>query len=395
MTRPFILGLKPSVDTASLSMNERFRCVGENCGNLAFTHAIHAHLGGNIPSFEWLTPIELLHQAGTPAIFPGANQLSAHCDLSEIAEHFKQITMPIVAIGMGAQSTLRLSIPNIPKGTMNFIRCLADHAPSDSPNISVRGSFTMDVLDHLGLAAHATILGCPSLFINPTPILGREVAGRLRTPERIAVTAGYPGWPHLKRIEASLAQLVTETNGSYIGQEPLEMTMLTNGLAESIDFITLRKYRDYINPSLEIPDFVNWSVRHGNVFFDVQSWIEHYKRFDFVIGTRIHGTILGLQAGVPSLCIAHDSRTWELCETLKIPYVLIDDVPDGIKRDDLISLFNFDPDEFDRNRRSLCRRYVQFLWSNGLVPVKWLEDIANYWEEETVFSSQGRALTVS
>ena len=290
-------------------------------------------------------------------------------------------------MGLGAQSDLQGTIPDIPKGTVHWVHCLADHAPSDSPSIGVRGMFTMEVLDHLGFAAHATVIGCPSLFINPMPTLGKEVAQRLRTPERIAVIAGNQHWQHLRRIEESLARLVTETNGSYIGQEPLEMMTLTRGLASSMDDASLRQCRDYIHPNMEIKEFIDWIARHGNIFFDVPHWIEHYQHFDFVIGMRIHGTILGIQAGVPSVCIVHDSRTLELCETLKIPHVLATDVLDGIDCDDLVYLFDFDAIEFDRNRRALCRRYVEFLWSNGLIPAQHLENIANYYEECPVTDS--------
>ena len=144
-----------------------------------------------------------------------------------------------------------------------------------------------------------------------------------------------------------------------------------------MDETSLRQCRDYVCPDMSLPDFVDWSVRYGNIFFNVQNWIEHLARYDFVIGTRIHGTILGLQAGVPSVCIAHDSRTLELCQTMKIPYVLAADVPDGIAYDHLVSYFNFDPCEFDRNRRALCRTYVEFLKNNRLNPADWLVNIAN------------------
>ena len=386
MTEPFILGIAPRNDAASQPFNQISRRVGGNSGNLAFAYAVHAHLGGHVSSVRWSDSIELINQAGSPAVMPVANLLGTERDLSEAARRFKQVTVPMVAIGLGAQSNLQRSMPTIPKDTVNWVRCVADHAPSDVPNIGVRGSFTMDVLDKIGLAAHATVVGCPSLFINPTPVLGRQIAKRLRPPERVAVIAGNQHWPHLQRIEESLAQLVTQTNGSYIGQAPHEMMALTKGLARSLDSSSLQQCRDYIRPHAEIQDFVDWSVRYGNMFFDVRDWIEHYKHFDFVIGTRVHGTILGIQAGVPSLCIVHDSRTLELCETLTIPHVLPDDVPAVINRDDLISLFNFDADEFDRKRRALCRRYVEFLLSNGLVPARWLEDIGNYWEETTTCS---------
>ena len=387
MSKPFIFGSPPRTDAAFTSVGELYRLVGHNCGNLAFTHAIHAHLGGNLHSVAWSAPVEHINRAGTVAVLPAANQLGRHFDLSKFAERLEQVTVPIVTIGLGAQSNLQRTIPSIPQGTVDWVRRLADQASSDSPSIGVRGSFTMEVLNRIGLASHAVVIGCPSLFINPTPVLGKEVAQRLRDPERIAVIAGNQHWHRFRHIEAALAQLVTETNGCYIGQAPVEIMTLTRGMAESMDDVALQECRDYVQPNLEISEFVDWSARYGNVFFDVDSWIEHCKRFDFVIGMRIHGTILGIQAGVPSLCIVHDSGTLELCETLKIPHVLSQDVRNGINRDDLVSLFDFDADAFDRNRRTLCRRYVQFLWDNQLVPVRWLEDIANYWEDDRTVPS--------
>ena len=102
----------------------------------------------------------------------------------------------------------------------------------------------------------------------------------------------------------------------------------------------------------------------------------YYRQFDFVVGTRIHGTVLGLQAGVPSLCVVHDMRMLELCETLKVPHVRADDIAEGISREELLPLFDFDAAAFDRNRQQLCARYVAFLKGNGLPVVDWLERLA-------------------
>ena len=128
---------------------------------------------------------------------------------------------------------------------------------------------------------------------------------------------------------------------------------------------------------MDLDDFARWSRAYGNVFFNVSNWIEHCRRFDFVVGTRIHGTAIALQAGVPALCIVHDSRTLELCQTMKVPYVMADELADGIRRDELLALSHFDAVEFDENRRMLCRRYTTFLKNNMLRPANWLEDLGN------------------
>ena len=99
------------------------------------------------------------------------------------------------------------------------------------------------------------------------------------------------------------------------------------------------------------------------------------RRFDFVVGSRIHGTLIGLQAGVPSLCIVHDSRTLELCQTMKVPHVLAASLGSSMTKAQLLSRFKFDADEFDCNRRALARKYIAFLRLNRLKPVQWLVDL--------------------
>ena len=375
MAKPFVIGLSPRVDAAFQTTEALYRAVDHNCGNLAFTHAIHAHLGGELPTTGWYGP----YDRGDIAVFPAANQLGAHWAATpHLAQRFQEAGVPIVMIGLGAQSNVDRAIPAVSPRTVEWLRVVAAQAGSASPNIGVRGAFTLDVLGHLGLGAHATIVGCPSFFLNPNPLLGAQIARNLRSPDRIAVGAGDPGWRHLRRIEASLGRLVQRTNGSYIGQTPLQMMQLGRGQARSIDRKWLKRCRDYVRPDMALKDFVDWSVRHAQAFFDIHAWIEHCKRFDFVVGTRIHGTLLGLQAGVPSLCVVHDSRTLELCETLKVPHVLARDVSDGIEYDDLLRHFQFNAAEFDANRRMLCRRYVAFLRSNKLAPLKWLVQLGEY-----------------
>ena len=152
--------------------------------------------------------------------------------------------------------------------------------------------------------------------------------------------------------------------------------MLTRGEARRLSTRSLQACRDHVCPDMELEDFVRWSERHGQAFFDAAVWMEHYRRFDFVVGTRIHGVMLALQAGVPALCIAHDSRTLELCETMKVPHVLARDHPRGLAEDQLWPLFHFDGAEFDANRRRLGARYVTFLEGNGLQVADWVRLMA-------------------
>lgn len=377
MLKPFILGLRSSQPHAPfMSTEELYSLVGHNTGNLAFHYAIGRHIGETLSVADWGAHPDEIDACGDIAVLPCANQLGPHADLGNLVENFVNIKAKMVALGLGAQGDFSGNLPNVPNGTVAWVRSLIDHSPADFPNIGVRGEFTLNVLEGLGISGSAVVLGCPTLFINPSVELGRIISEKVREPSRIAVAAGHHRWRHLAKLEASLTALAKATGGSYIGQSPLQMVKLTRGEAHQLSEEDVAACRDYACPEMSIGEFVDWTARAGNVFFDVPSWMEHYRRFDFVIGTRIHGVMLALQAGVPALCIAHDSRTLELCQTMKVPYVLSKDVVGGIQRKDLLRLFQFDPDEFDANRRMLARRYVDFLKNNQLQPVDWLEGIA-------------------
>ena len=380
-TGAFVLGLPPRIDSELAPTKQAFGKVG-NTGNLAFSHAIHEHLGGDaaeIRSVDWSAPPDRVNGTGSVAVVPAANQLGPHTDFSKLAGRWSALDVGMVMIGLGAQGPDDSAIPDVSEGTLRWIRGIADRAPGRGPNIAVRGPHSLRVLERFGLADQAVVLGCPSLLLNPSPTLGREVADSMHAPERIAVVAGHYGWKRLWRLEASLAELVGEGRGSYVGQAPLEMVMLTRGEADHLPEEALRRCRDFVHPEMPLPRFVRWSRKHGSAFFDISDWLEHYRRFDLVVGTRIHGTLLALQAGVPALCIAHDVRTTEMCETMRIPFVPAGDVLDGVTRDQVAELVRerFDPDAFDANRLRLCASYVAFLRENTIEPVDWLVAMAD------------------
>ena len=377
MKKPVVIGLRPRLDAGFLTTDALARRAGMNTGNLVYAHAICRHLADYDRLFDSGDPPEWVNDSGDVGVIQAANQLGSHFDEPGQVDRLAALEVGLVAIGLGAQSASEANMPELSANALRWLRHIADRAPTSAPNLAIRGAFTGKVLDAHGFADRWRIIGCPSLFLNPAPRLGKQIAANLRPPRRIAVAAGHQGWERLAAVEASLARLVTETDGSYVGQHGLSMMMLTRCEGHQLAADKLERCRQYICPEMDAPAFLRWARAHGNVFFDVPSWVEHYRRFNFVVGTRIHGTALALQAGVPALCVTHDSRTLELCRTMKVPYVEAADVPNGVSRSDLLALTRFDADEFDENRRMLCRRYVEFLKENQLRPVEWLERLGS------------------
>jgi hypothetical protein len=51
----------------------------------------------------------------------------------------------------------------------------------------------------------------------------------------------------------------------------------------------------------------------------VHQWINDLQAYDLSIGTRIHGCIAAVLAGIPSVMLCHDSRTRELAQWFDLP----------------------------------------------------------------------------
>jgi len=366
--RIFIFGLVESIHQSScLETRDIYSRVGHNSGNLVFHYAINRMIGMTPQSVPWSSKPEEVDAGGNLAIMPCANQLGVHADLGGLAQTFRKLRSNVVAIGLGAQASKNLEIPVLPQGTLDWLQQLVEKSPSKHPNITLRGDFTKRVMDHYGFGDHAVTLGCPSLFINKSRDLGARLESLYREkPRKVAIAGGHPDWKSLGNMEASLVRIMEDTRGSYIVQATDELLAVSRNDFSNISQDFLSSLKSYLRLNLTEGQFLDWIRAYFISFYDVGAWMEYLRRFDFVVGARIHGVMLGIQAGIPGLCIAHDSRTMELCQKSKIPYVLADEVKDGMVLDDLISLSNFDGKAFDENRRELSAQYVTFFKNNNL-----------------------------
>jgi hypothetical protein len=101
-----------------------------------------------------------------------------------------------------------------------------------------------------------------------------------------------------------------------------------------------------------------------HVFFDVQMWLDYLASRDFVIGTRLHGTIAGLLAGTPSVLIVHDSRTREMANIMSIPSVEAHETQHKIPYEEIYQSANFD--NFNAGYMGYYSKFRDFFSRNQL-----------------------------
>ncbi|SEJ78638.1 Polysaccharide pyruvyl transferase [Sphingobium sp. AP50] len=377
---PSRLGITSHKSTQKLAQE-----VGINPGNLAFSYASALICG--FP--RNVTLIEAPSKDEKIGVFTLANYLGEHYNPSHFQAFLERAPddWRAVVLGLGAQGLLdRLTLDpgdvTLSEGHLSWMRALRDRS-GGRVNVSVRGDLTYKLLDRYGLADNVVVTGCPSLMLSPARDLGHVVARKFAAlgsdVPLLNGTLGNPWDPRSQPFEQALIRQVAASGGLMHVQMQLDHLRLARG--DALDEQTMRMLNRQLMPHLSLEEFQRTGRRHFHVWWDVPAWMEHLTRADFVIGTRIHGTALALQAGTPALCVAWDSRTYELCRSMNIPYVSIYDEPWrsgqfdwALMRESFAA--QFDADTFDRNRLHRAQQFVELLKSNEVPPSPHLVNLA-------------------
>jgi hypothetical protein len=247
----------------------------------------------------------------------------------------KRLKIPCAVIGVGAQAALDAAA--VESGPMD--ECVKDFAAAvleRSATIGVRGEFTHGYLRRLGFRA-VDIIGCPSLYAHGGRFDIRKSSGALDAADPVAVN-------HSPGVSADLGAFIenvldTNPNSVLVAQEEAEARRWAAMLPESSSHRVLR-------------------------FTDTNAWIAFLKTRRFSAGTRIHGNIGALLAGVPAVVAAHDSRTLELARYHEIPFVTADAVDGATRLSDLFEAADFA--SFNAGAAARVEHYCAFLERNGL-----------------------------
>ena len=359
--------------------DELFAYIGHNNGNLAFVHALQQHVQGEISYYPWTTPAATLKAEVDLLVMPCANQLGGHSDLGALGRTLDAADVPVVAIGLGAQATDMEHDVELTPGTLAWLQTLARLRPTDAPNIYVRGPYTERQVHRLGVPG-VVMGGCPSLFINPRPDLGQRLqAAAEQMPRSLCVAAAHQSWAKCAPIEQQLVSMVSDAlfPGSYVPQSAADMIKISREEFDTIEPEVLDQIRRFAAPHLSTEVFKDWCRRYARSFYDVPSWMDHLRRYDFTVGARYHGVALALQAERMGLTITVDSRTKELCEQTGVPNVSAEELTGPVTRATLHDrVRRFDGTAYDELRTSKAATYVDFLTANGITPAPFLHGLA-------------------
>tara|TARA_A100001037_G_scaffold206412_1_gene184704 strand:- start:13941 stop:15137 length:1197 start_codon:yes stop_codon:yes gene_type:complete len=375
-----ILGTAGSVvDSPRLTTAQRLKIAGNNTGNLVFQYAVTRLLAPKktyIPTAT-MPAFDADAVAGSRyLVFPAANHLRPGADWRNLNKLLRDVDLPLVILGLGAQapsSNDPQAIDQILKDSQ--VRMLADIIRERAVLVTARGAFSAEVCARLGIETE--ILGCPSLLINPDPTLGRQLAKALERLQesprslRVVMTAAAPFEiaKHAMRrdLEARFFQWTVDRDGLYVQQSGGEEIVALSAGAHRADTLqTAQAVRPIIYPEGTPERFIQHINSRHRIFWNAAEWIAAMRGADIAFGSRLHGNMAALAAGVPALFVPHDARTEELIDTMKLAYLKATDVPDSFEQ--TINQVEFDGEAFDKNRAMLSVRFKQAMARIG-VPV--------------------------
>ena len=348
-----ILCRTTSTPSAALPVADRFASVVLNTGNLFYETALLRHL----PRIAVVYGCENLPDNVERLVLSMSNFISPASELGWVAEVLERKRVrQIVMVGAGAQAYTYDEPIALSAGTRRFVDLLADRSIS----IGVRGNYTAEVLRGLGVS-NVSVIGCPSAFWHGAE---RPITHNRTLPwwPRTAINVTPSG--HFRdRISALLGHGM-RYGANYVLQSEDWMMALVEPTAEAG---LLDENLDYYAYPHCTPEMLRrWLADHLIAFFDIGEWIDAMRHYDFVYGSRFHGNMAAIQAGVPALNMVFDTRTRELCEYLNLPFMALQDFSGDMRVAELWERADFSL--FNATYKRKFATYIGFLEENGLCP---------------------------
>jgi polysaccharide pyruvyl transferase WcaK-like protein len=99
-------------------------------------------------------------------------------------------------------------------------------------------------------------------------------------------------------------------------------------------------------------------------FYNLEEWINFLRAKSLVVSTRIHGSIMALHAGVPSMLLWHDSRTQEIADHAALPSMPFSEFDLTQRPEQVQHRIDYDP--YRARYPIIYKIYKNFLNSNGV-----------------------------
>jgi polysaccharide pyruvyl transferase WcaK-like protein len=312
-----------------------------------------------------MADIDRLREEYDYVFMRGSNYINETMNWRQSVAVLRRLKLPVIAFGIGAQAPVKGKL-TLSKESKTAFRIMADSTAS----LGVRGAYSAQVLWDIGVR-NVRIVGCPTAFRNNDPYLSITLP-KLEDVKKVGVTLRREvSSDYARDIDRYLSvhrDLIKSMSARFdtvlMAQGEIEEKKLVMGTdAQKEEAWAALKG----NPAVALhylDDDVERLYRERLFYSDVvKDYEDLVRRQALVLGYRLHGNLMALANGVPSVYFTYDSRTAEFAETFQIPSYdvfcgkefVLEDYWDQ-------SLF----DRFNRARFQAYREMHAFLNENGI-----------------------------
>jgi len=319
-----------------------------NLGASLITNALMRQLSANYVSIDDFQHIDELRNTYDVCILALATHITPWRDVSIYADIVEKLDMKTIVVSAGIQdydAALSLSYEIHPS-----MRRILRKASESSRWIGVRGHYTATVLRSNGFK-NVVPIGCPTMY---WPLVEDwKVVKRSGFSKPLVV---YHRMIALNSYEAICSL-------PLLGQDWQDQPMFTDTLKDDVALVQMME-KMYSEKGEELRNKISEMIKsNGHFFFKFKEWFDYIGQHDFVLGSRLHGTIAALVQNVPAVLIARDLRMREIDEFFRIPSIDFE----TLNTCPLTEVYQqVDFTEFNALYRSRYRNYVTFLNENGL-----------------------------
>ncbi|MBC3757744.1 polysaccharide pyruvyl transferase family protein [Hyunsoonleella sp. SJ7] len=257
------------------------------------------------------TEVETYKKTYDLCIIAFATHVTDWRDVSVYTNFVKKLGIKTIAFSLGIQDYASASF--IINSVHSSLKELLVYVIKSSGYIGVRGPHTASVLIKSGFKPEEIVrIGCPTLF---SP-LRRDL--RIIKKEKFSKPLIV-----YHRTMAGLNKLLIG-GADLLGQDFLDEVVF-DALVPPEQIVKKTELEHYKN--LENGIFALDKIKERGIFLKTfNEWFDEIKKYDFVLGARLHGCIAALIQGIPAVMIARDIRVQEIAEFYKIPYIKYEEV---------------------------------------------------------------------
>lgn len=347
-----------NVDSMLLVKENRFH---NNIGNQYFFNAVVKSLKCNKNNL--LSYLDCYNEPDKADyfVFPFANNIK-DCFISEYINAsilLNKTKQPFIITGVGTDSDSNFRIGFNPE-TVGIISKFYKEVLNRTTSIGVRGDITKNVLTKaFGIEADKIdVIGCPSIRYYGQHLKKRNNYNDFSKDLKIGVN--FTAYHYDIKEAIFLYNLLEQYKNSFIFfTDKVEADMLLNNIEIS------QKDRCHELLPTNKNHFIIRENRARFILFqkDLMSCL---NTFDFMIGSRIHSSIVAILSGVPSLLIVHSTRVKEIADYHKIPYIMRSEINSNTSLETLYYKTLYKMQSFYENYDFNLKEYTDFLIKNNI-----------------------------